>query len=77
MRKLRNFTFIAGLLVLAFGLLANYVPGITITEFVWGFCVGFATAMLAAAIGFAIAPVFCKKKKCCEDMPENTDTDKK
>lgn len=66
MKKFRNFTLIAAVVVFGYGLLAKYIPGITISEFAWGFCIGFSSVMLAVAIGLAVAPLFCKKKNCCD-----------
>lgn len=63
MKKLRNICLLTGVIVLGFGLLARIIPGITITEFLWGFCVGMSSMLFVAGTGFAFAPVFCKKNK--------------
>jgi hypothetical protein len=63
MKKLRNFYLIAGLAALAFGLLAKHIPGITVTDFVYGFCWGLAITLLVAGLITASIPVFCRKTK--------------
>lgn len=69
MKKLRNITLIAAVVVLAFGLLSKIIAAPEIKDFVWGFSVGMAVTFLIAGIGFAMTPVFCKKKKAGSEEP--------
>jgi hypothetical protein len=64
MKKLRNFYFILGLAALAFALLAKNIPGVTITDFVLGFCHGLAiTSLVAGAITSSIPYLYRTKPK--------------
>ncbi len=63
MKKLRNFYFIAGLCSLAFALLTKHIPGITVTDFVNGFCYGVSVTMFIAGLITSAIPLFCHKKK--------------
>ena len=62
MKKLGYTFLITGAIVLAFGLLARIIPGITITDFVFGFCSGLGSALLLGGLGFLATPLFCRKK---------------
>ncbi len=67
MKKLRNFYFIAGLFAVAFALLTKLVPGVTITDFVYGFCHGLGITALIAGIVTAAIPHFYRKEKAKEE----------
>jgi Mg/Co/Ni transporter MgtE len=63
MKKIRDFTFVAGAVLLCCALLATIIPGITITDFTLGFLMGFSIMMIIVGLVLAVVPVFCKKKK--------------
>ncbi len=63
MKKLRNFYLVAGLAALAFALLTKHIPGITVTDFVQGFCHGFAITMLLAGLVTSTIPYFYRNEK--------------
>jgi hypothetical protein len=63
MKKLAYTFLITGAIVLAFGLLAWIIPGITITQFVLGFCFGIGSTLILGGLVFLASPVFCRKKK--------------
>ncbi len=77
MKKLRNFYLIIGLVALAFALLAKLVPGVTMTDFVYGFCLGLGITALLAGIITAFIPRFCHKKeeRTEEESPSPSDSD--
>ncbi len=64
MKKLRNFYFILGLFAIAFAILTRLIPGVTIIDFVNGFCWGLGVAMLiAGAVTSAIPYLYRNDKK--------------
>ncbi len=63
MKKLRNFYLIIGLAAVAFALLAKHIPGVTITDFVYGFCHGLGITALLACLITALVPHLCRKKE--------------
>ncbi len=76
MKKLRDFYFIACLAALAFALLTKHIKGITVTDFVQGFCYGLAFTMFIAGIITSVIPYFCRKdrkKPHAEDVKPETE----
>ncbi len=77
MKKLRDFYFIACLAALAFALLTKHIKGITVTDFVQGFCYGLAFTMFIAGLITSVIPCFYRidgKKKHAEEInPELED----
>ncbi len=67
MKKLRNFYLIVGVVAVAFALLAKLIPGVTITDFVYGFCHGLGITALVAGIVTAAIPHFYRKEKQTEE----------
>jgi hypothetical protein len=68
MKNLRNIYLILGLAALAFALLTKHIPGVTVTDFVLGFCYGMSiTLLLAGLVTAAIPYVYRKPKK--DDVP--------
>ncbi len=63
MKKLRNLYFIAGIFALVFALLTKFIPGVTVTDFVQGFCYGFALAIFIAGIITAAIPYFYRNDR--------------
>lgn len=63
MKKLRNFYLITGLAALAFALLTKHIPGVTVTDFVQGFCYGLAITSLIAGLITSTIPYFYRKEK--------------
>ncbi len=63
MKKLRNFYLIIGLAAVAFALLAKHIPGVTITDFVYGFCLGMGIMALVAGLVTAVIPHLCRKQE--------------
>ena len=75
MKKLRNFYFIVGALAIAFALLAKHIPGVTITDFVYGFCHGLGITALIAGIVTAAIPHFYRNRKGTEEVTSPTTPD--
>lgn len=73
MKKFRDIALIIGVIAIGYGLLSKIIPGITITDFVWGFLVGLGAAMFIVALCLALVPLFCKKKKKVEEPAETAD----
>jgi hypothetical protein len=71
MKKIRDFTLIAGAVLLCCALLATIIPGITITDFTLGFLEGFSVMMIIVGLVLSVVPVFCKKKKT-EDITDES-----
>ncbi len=63
MKRLRNFYFITAASALVFALLTRHIPGITVTDFVQGFCYGLTFTMLLAGCVTALIPAFYKGPK--------------
>jgi hypothetical protein len=63
MKKLRNSYFIVGLAALVFALLTKHIPGITVTDFVQGFCYGLAFTMLVVGMITSTIPYFYRNEK--------------
>jgi hypothetical protein len=63
MKKLRNFYFVVGFGALVFALLAAHIPGVTITDFVLGFCYGLGAALLFAGLLTWVAVAFRRPKE--------------
>ncbi len=70
MKKLRNFYLIIGLAALAFAMLAKFIPGVTITDFVYGFCHGLGITALLAGVVAALIPHLCRKDKAADKKQE-------
>lgn len=63
MKNLRNLYLITGLFAIAFALVAGHIPGVTINDFVRGFCHGLGiTALVASLITAAIPHLYRTKK---------------
>lgn len=62
MKNLAYTFLIAGAIVLAFALLARFVPGITITDFMFGFCDGIGTTLAVAGL-ILLIPAALRNKK--------------
>ncbi len=71
MKKLRDFYFIVGLAALVFAILTRHVPGVTVTDFVQGFCYGLALTMFLAGLITALIPTFYKGHKKEEKAPDD------
>ncbi len=70
MKKLRDFYLIAGLAALAFALLTKHIRGITVSDFIQGFCYGLALAMLLAGLITSTIPHFYRNDKKKALSPE-------
>lgn len=63
MKTLRNIVLAAGAIILAFALLARYVPGFGVTEFTYGLCLGISGTLLVVGLALAASPLYCRRKK--------------
>jgi flagellar biosynthesis protein FliR len=70
MKKLRNAYLIAGLGALVFALLTKLIPGVTVTDFVQGFCYGLAVSMLVAGLITSTIPYFYRNEKRMKKTPD-------
>ena len=76
MKKLRNFYLILGLFAIAFAFVAKHIPGVTITDFVLGFCHGLGiTAIIAGIVTAAIPHLYRTPKKEKETPTDNDQQD--
>ena len=75
MKKLRNFYFIVGVVAIAFALLAKHIPGVTITDFVYGFCHGLGITALIAGLVTTAIPHFYRNEKKTEETTAPTTPD--
>jgi hypothetical protein len=76
MKKFRDFTLIAGAVLLCCALLATVIPGITITDFTLGFLMGFSIMMIIVGLVLTVVPLFCKKKKTDEVTESSNESNK-
>ncbi len=74
MKTLRNCYLILGGFAILFALAARFIPGVTITDLVLGFCYGLGVMALLAGIVTAAIPAFYRKEKKEDTEKEDSTT---
>jgi formate/nitrite transporter FocA (FNT family) len=63
MKNLRNIYLILGVAAIVFAILTKHIPGITVTDFVQGFCYGLGLTLLVAGLVTSTIPYLYRTRK--------------